>query len=101
MQVDPVQAVTWFAEKVGWCWAVNAILLGVIILLGYKWVAWKKKYQKDIIIGYLILMREVFIHMIQNRPVEAPLLDHITRFNNNYHWWETRVCPRRSIVLLL
>ena len=42
----------------------------------------------------LILLREVYIHMILTRPVDATNQDQVEKLNQNFAWWEAEVTNR-------
>lgn len=44
----------------------------------------------------VILLREVYIHMIQNRPIDPNNPSQVRRLSDNFDWWESQVVERLS-----
>jgi len=50
--------------------------------------------EKRNVLRELILLREVYIHMILTRPVDATNQDQVEKLNQNFAWWEAEVTNR-------
>lgn len=76
----------WLVHHAGLGWTMSLLLVVLIVVLVV--FAWKhkRKLLKRMYVEKTILLREVFIHMIQNRTVQN--FEQQERFQHNFSWWE-------------
>ena len=85
---------SWLSALVGVAqlWQSWAVLGALVTAIGFSWPVfrWVRHQQrKD-----LILLREVYVHMIQTRPVDPSDQHHIQRLSDNFDWWELEIVKR-------
>jgi hypothetical protein len=64
------------------------VVAKVAAQLGVDWLARREARRT------LILLREVYIHMIQNGPRDPTNTQHTQRLTEIFAWWESEVIPR-------
>ena len=81
---DGISLLKELISALGWWWA---LVIAVLVALGY----WIHQYQRHQARQRVILLRDVYIHLIQNGPARLPIPQQANRINDNINWWAGEV----------